>query len=188
MGVLLKIPERGGLPGEGGGGQGCARGIWGGGAPSPIYRENEPPFRRKRLEITLFRSKFGQNRIRIRSGQTGPERVWFNGRVDRSSWGGGACSSSGKSLLFRRFTAVAALYQRTAKGASGKGATSKKRQKSTKNVKRIFDTSRHFFAQGKKRQKVPTNNLRNFLTIFAQRPFSSPLLGGSDCSCGSWVV
>ena len=59
VGVLLKIPGKGGLSGEGGGG---ARGVceetfifWGGGgegsprAPSPIYRENEPPFRRKRL-------------------------------------------------------------------------------------------------------------------------------------------
>ena len=57
VGVLLKIPGGGAPPGEGGGrggkGQGCVRGIWGGGLcrgrRGPIYRENEPLFRRKRL-------------------------------------------------------------------------------------------------------------------------------------------
>ena len=53
-GVLLKIPRGGGggLPGEGGG-EGKARGVYGelggGGRRGPVYRENLPPFRRKRL-------------------------------------------------------------------------------------------------------------------------------------------
>ena len=47
-------PRGGGVFQEGGGwgeGQGCVRGIWGGGGggEGPIYRENEPLFRRKRL-------------------------------------------------------------------------------------------------------------------------------------------
>ena len=57
-GVLLKIPGGGGLPGRGGGGrggQGRVRGIWGGGGwQGPIYRENEPLFRRKRLTFPIF--------------------------------------------------------------------------------------------------------------------------------------
>ena len=47
VGGFTENPRGGGLPGEGGGG--CVRGIWGGGGRGPIYRENEPPFRRKRL-------------------------------------------------------------------------------------------------------------------------------------------
>ena len=51
-GVFTENPRGGGgLPGGGGEGQGCVRGIWGGGRGhrGPIYRENEPLFRRKRL-------------------------------------------------------------------------------------------------------------------------------------------
>ena len=48
---LLKIPGGGGLPGRGGGGggPGVCTGNFGGGCRGPIYRENEPRFRRKRL-------------------------------------------------------------------------------------------------------------------------------------------
>ena len=52
VGVLLKIPKGGVVFQERGGDQGCARGNFGGGGErrrGPIYRENEPPFRRKRL-------------------------------------------------------------------------------------------------------------------------------------------
>ena len=55
-GFTVKIPGRGGVSsrrGGGGEGQGCVRGIWEGGGGEgwrgPIYRENELPFRRKRL-------------------------------------------------------------------------------------------------------------------------------------------
>ena len=49
-GGFTENPKGRGSSRRGGGERGCVRGIWGGGgAPSPIYRENEPPFRRKRL-------------------------------------------------------------------------------------------------------------------------------------------
>ena len=46
----------GGLPGGGGGGPGVCTGNLGrgGGAPRPIYRENEPPFKAKSGNLSLF--------------------------------------------------------------------------------------------------------------------------------------
>ena len=71
------------------------------------------------------------------------------------------------------------VYQRTAKGASGKGP----RQKSSKSVKNIFDDFRHFSRRAKKvknHQKV----LKIFSTLFDSfpaAPLFRPLLGGSEC-------
>ena len=68
------------------------------------------------------------------------------------------------------------LFQRTAKGASGKGP----RQKSSKNVKNIFDTFRRHFSRRAKnvrnRQEV-SKYFSTFFDNFARHPFSSPFWG-----------
>ena len=70
------------------------------------------------------------------------------------------------------------LDQRIAKGAGGKGP----RQKSSRNVKKFFDTFRQFSRGAKivkNRQKVS----KSFSTLcdnFRAAPFFRPLLGGSD--------
>ena len=73
--------------------------------------------------------------------------------------------------------------QRIAKGAGGKGHV-KKRQKSSKSVKKFFDTFRQFSRRAKivkNRQKVS----KSFPTLFDNfyaAPLCRPLLGGSDGS------
>ena len=75
LGALPKIPWGGGfLPGRGGGGQGCVRGIWGGGGRGrrgPIYRENEPPFRRARQNLPYRNQRgrvAGASQLKLPSG------------------------------------------------------------------------------------------------------------------------
>ena len=72
---------------------------------------------------------------------------------------------------------VRKLLSADCKRGRRKGATSKKRQKASKSVKKFFDTFRPFSPKiVKKRQKV----FRHFSTIFARHLFFRPLLGGSD--------
>ena len=69
-------------------------------------------------------------------------------------------------------------YQRTAKGASGKGHV-KRRQKVSKI---FFDTFRHFLCRAKKSQKS-SKIFQHFSTIFAN--FPAPLLGALRRGKGS---
>ena len=85
-------------------------------------------------------------------------------------------------------------HQWTAKGASGKGPAErghvKNRQKSSKGVKNIFDTFRHFSRRAKKRQKS-SKSVKNNFGIFRQfsrgTSFPAPFLGGSDLSLGNML-
>ena len=64
-------------------------------------------------------------------------------------------------------------YWWTAKGAGGKGP----RQKSSKIVKNIFDTFRHFSRRAKNRQKV-SKYFSTLFDNFRAAPVFRPLLGG----------
>ena len=92
--------------------------------------------------------------------------------------------------LQRRFSKEGMLHkefhQRIAKGAGGKGSTSK-------IVKKCQTVFRHFstiFAQGKKNVKYRQKASKSFSTLFDNfraAPFFRPLLGGSDFMIGKFL-
>ena len=80
--------------------------------------------------------------------------------------------------LSTKLVTKAAFAQRNAKGTSGKGP----RQKSSKSVKNIFDTFRHFSRRAKNvknRQKM-SKIFSTFFDNFRAAPVFRPLLGASD--------
>ena len=73
---------------------------------------------------------------------------------------------------------IPAQNQRIAKGAGGKGP----RQKSSKSVKKFFDTFRQFSRRAKnvKNRQKASKSFSTLFDNFRAAPFFRPLLGGSD--------
>ena len=110
------------------------------------------------------------------------------GNINSSLWLTGGlpqrCPDFQKVYVFKVYVPFLVLsyrlemFQRTAKGASGRGHV-KKRQKSSKSVKNIFDTFRHFSRRAKTSKIV--KNIFDTFWQFRAAPFLRPLLGGSEC-------
>ena len=75
-------------------------------------------------------------------------------------------------------------FQRIAKGPAERGQ-GKKRQKSSKSVKKFFDTFRQFSGQGKKTSKI-VKKRQKFFATFRAAPFFRPLLGASENYLDLW--
>ena len=89
--------------------------------------------------------------------------------VSRVGWGGGAEGPGG---------CLRGICQRIAKGAGGKGP----RQKTSKSVKKFFDTFRQFWRRAKnvKNRQKASKIFSTFFDNFRAAPVFRPLLGSSD--------
>ena len=128
----------------------------GGGPRRPKKRGMHPPFL-----FFLWIASSGMVQEKLGPKLRPPQTLYLPGK--------------GETQTMVRVWGVLGVGQRTAKGAGGKG----RRQKSSKSVKNMFDTCRHFSRRAKNvknRQKV-SNYFSTLLDNFRAAPVFRPLLG-----------